>query len=169
MGVTGYVHSTKVRSSKTLTTHRLYDIIGYGEVWPLAAYAARHFEQHKRPLRIAVDEACWRFTNLTVITSSDLSLKPSLITLFAISARAGSKDQGRRASSESCGESDIVADFATVATQRPVALRQRRSKAAMEKEEERRRASRPHPARADSKAVPAIEGSLPRGSWRSRS
>ncbi|KAK5121673.1 hypothetical protein LTR85_004845 [Meristemomyces frigidus] len=31
----------------------------------IADYAARHFEKHKRPLRIAVDEACWRFTNLT--------------------------------------------------------------------------------------------------------
>ncbi|KAK5722230.1 hypothetical protein LTR17_014333 [Elasticomyces elasticus] len=35
------------------------------EIVHLAEYAARHFEQHKRPLRIAVDEACWRFTNLT--------------------------------------------------------------------------------------------------------
>ncbi|KAK5734223.1 hypothetical protein LTR17_009054 [Elasticomyces elasticus] len=35
------------------------------EIVHIAEYAARHFEQHKRPLRIAVDEACWRFTNLT--------------------------------------------------------------------------------------------------------
>ncbi|KAK5700682.1 hypothetical protein LTR97_005199 [Elasticomyces elasticus] len=35
------------------------------EVVHIAEYAARHFEQHKRPLRIAVDESCWRFTNLT--------------------------------------------------------------------------------------------------------
>ena len=44
---------------------RLYDVIGEGEVHALADYAARHWQQHKRPLRIAVDEACWRFTNLT--------------------------------------------------------------------------------------------------------
>lgn len=36
-----------------------------GEVVHIAEYAARFFEKHKRPLRIAVDEACWRFTNLT--------------------------------------------------------------------------------------------------------
>lgn len=40
-----------------LKTCRLYEIIGDGEVWSLPEYAARHFEQHKRPLRIAVDEA----------------------------------------------------------------------------------------------------------------
>jgi Holliday junction resolvase YEN1 len=40
-----------------LMEYRLYEIIGDGEVWSLAEYAARHFEQHKRPLRIAVDEA----------------------------------------------------------------------------------------------------------------
>jgi Holliday junction resolvase YEN1 len=44
---------------------RLYDVIGEGDVHSLADYAARHWQQHKRPLRIAVDEACWRFTNLT--------------------------------------------------------------------------------------------------------
>ena len=27
----------------------------------IAVLAARHFEEHKRPLRIAVDEACWRY------------------------------------------------------------------------------------------------------------
>lgn len=31
----------------------------------LADYAKRHFEKHKRPLRIAVDEACWRFTTFS--------------------------------------------------------------------------------------------------------
>ena len=31
----------------------------------IADYAAQHFRKHGRPLRIAVDEACWRFTNLT--------------------------------------------------------------------------------------------------------
>ena len=40
-----------------LTLDRLYDVIGDGEVWSLPNYAAQHFEQHKRPLRIAVDEA----------------------------------------------------------------------------------------------------------------
>lgn len=31
----------------------------------IADFAADHFKQHHRPLRVAVDEACWRFTNLT--------------------------------------------------------------------------------------------------------
>ncbi|KAI7238291.1 hypothetical protein KC330_g2588 [Hortaea werneckii] len=43
----------------------LWDVIGEGEIVHVADYAARHFQTHKRPLRIAVDEACWRFTNLT--------------------------------------------------------------------------------------------------------
>ncbi|TKA30119.1 hypothetical protein B0A50_02838 [Salinomyces thailandicus] len=43
----------------------LWDVIGDGEIIHIADYAAQHFEKHKRPLRIAVDEACWRFTNLT--------------------------------------------------------------------------------------------------------
>ena len=43
----------------------LWEVLGDGEVIHIADYAARHFKQHKRPLRIAVDEACWRFTNLT--------------------------------------------------------------------------------------------------------
>ncbi|TVY37726.1 Flap endonuclease GEN-like protein [Lachnellula occidentalis] len=41
--------------------YRLWDKLGQGEVIEIAAYAARHFEQHKRPLRIAVDEAIWRY------------------------------------------------------------------------------------------------------------
>ena len=40
-------------------------MLGEGEIWTLPDYAAHHFEKHKRPLRIAVDEACWRFNNLT--------------------------------------------------------------------------------------------------------
>lgn len=43
----------------------LWDVLGDGEIWSIADYAARFFEQHKRPLRIAVDEAGWRFNNLT--------------------------------------------------------------------------------------------------------
>ncbi|KXT05469.1 hypothetical protein AC578_10974 [Pseudocercospora eumusae] len=42
----------------------LWQVLGEGEVTELADYAAAHFEEHKRPLRIAVDEACWRFRNL---------------------------------------------------------------------------------------------------------
>ena len=48
-----------------LSLYRLWEILGEGEVWSLADYAARFFEQHGRPLRIAVDEANWRFCNLT--------------------------------------------------------------------------------------------------------
>ncbi|SMR62952.1 unnamed protein product [Zymoseptoria tritici ST99CH_3D1] len=43
----------------------LWDVLGQGEIWHIADYAAAHFKEHKRPLRIAVDEATWRFTNLT--------------------------------------------------------------------------------------------------------
>lgn len=43
----------------------LWDVLGEGEVRHIADYASDHFKQHGRPLRIAVDEATWRFTNLT--------------------------------------------------------------------------------------------------------
>ncbi|KAK4553765.1 hypothetical protein LTR86_009263 [Recurvomyces mirabilis] len=44
----------------------LWDVINdASEIVHIADYATRFYEQHKRPLRIAVDEACWRFTNLT--------------------------------------------------------------------------------------------------------
>ncbi|TKA64300.1 hypothetical protein B0A55_09775, partial [Friedmanniomyces simplex] len=44
----------------------LWDVLNdAGEIVHIADYAARRFERHNRPLRIAVDEACWRFTNLT--------------------------------------------------------------------------------------------------------
>jgi len=39
-------------------------VIGEGEVWHIADFAADWFKKHNRPLRIAVDEACWRFNNL---------------------------------------------------------------------------------------------------------
>lgn len=32
---------------------------------PIAQLAEEHFRKHGRPLRIAVDEADWRFNNLT--------------------------------------------------------------------------------------------------------
>ncbi|TGO68157.1 hypothetical protein BOTNAR_0029g00250 [Botryotinia narcissicola] len=39
----------------------LWDFIAdYKEIVDLAEFASQHFEQHKRPLRIAVDEATWR-------------------------------------------------------------------------------------------------------------
>ena len=65
MGITGQVEIHNIECVAGLTVRRLYDIIGEGEVHSLADYAARHWQQYKRPLRIAVDEACWRFTNLT--------------------------------------------------------------------------------------------------------
>ena len=51
----------------TLTAHphySLWDVIGEGEVWHIADFAADWFKKYNRPLRIAVDEACWRFNNL---------------------------------------------------------------------------------------------------------
>lgn len=44
---------------------RLWDIIGEGQVTSIAKLASECFKNHGRPLRIAVDEAAWRFNNLT--------------------------------------------------------------------------------------------------------
>ncbi|KAF3053788.1 hypothetical protein E8E11_007057 [Didymella keratinophila] len=44
----------------------LWDVIrDHEEVIPIARLAEDHFKEHGRPLRIAVDEADWRFNNLT--------------------------------------------------------------------------------------------------------
>lgn len=43
----------------------LWDVLGEGEVRHIADYATEHFKKTGQPLRIAVDEATWRFTNLT--------------------------------------------------------------------------------------------------------
>ncbi|WPG99953.1 PIN domain-like protein, protein [Acrodontium crateriforme] len=43
----------------------LWDVLGEGEVVELAKLSTDHFQKHRRPLRIAVDEAGWRFHNLT--------------------------------------------------------------------------------------------------------
>lgn len=43
-----------------LTETRLWNKLGEGEMMDIATYAAQHFENHKRPLRIAIDEAIWR-------------------------------------------------------------------------------------------------------------
>ncbi|CZS91887.1 uncharacterized protein RAG0_02441 [Rhynchosporium agropyri] len=37
----------------------LWDELGKGDAVKIAVYAAEHFEKHKRPLRIAIDEAVW--------------------------------------------------------------------------------------------------------------
>ena len=45
---------------------RLWNIIkDEDRTFPVAQLAEEHFRQHGRPLRIAVDEADWRFNNLT--------------------------------------------------------------------------------------------------------
>ncbi|KAF3042994.1 hypothetical protein E8E12_009886 [Didymella heteroderae] len=45
---------------------RLWDVIrDHEQVIPIARLAEDHFKEHGRPLRIAVDEADWRFNNLT--------------------------------------------------------------------------------------------------------
>ena len=48
-----------------LTSNSLWDVLGEGEVRHIADFAAEHFKKHGKPLRVAVDEACWRYTNLT--------------------------------------------------------------------------------------------------------
>ncbi len=42
----------------------LWGILGDGDVTSLANLATDFLERHGRPLRIAVDEAAWRFNNL---------------------------------------------------------------------------------------------------------
>ena len=50
-----------------LMCSRLWDTIrDFEEVKPIAQLAEEHYKQHGRPLRIAVDEADWRFNNLTM-------------------------------------------------------------------------------------------------------
>lgn len=49
-----------------LTQRRLWDTIrNFEEVKLIAQLTEEHYRQHGRPLRIAVDEADWRFNNLT--------------------------------------------------------------------------------------------------------
>ena len=43
---------------------RLWEQIGHGEVTDIAEYAAKHLKQTNQPLRIAVNEAYWRYNNL---------------------------------------------------------------------------------------------------------
>jgi Holliday junction resolvase YEN1 len=43
----------------------LWDILGEGEVKSLAQLSTDHWKIHKRPLRVAIDEAGWRFHNLS--------------------------------------------------------------------------------------------------------
>lgn len=46
-------------------TNSLWDILGEGEIKSLAQLSTDHFKKHKRPLRVAIDEAGWRFHNLS--------------------------------------------------------------------------------------------------------
>jgi Holliday junction resolvase YEN1 len=46
-------------------TISLWDILGEGEVKSLAQLSTDHWKIHKRPLRVAIDEAGWRFHNLS--------------------------------------------------------------------------------------------------------
>jgi hypothetical protein len=43
---------------------RLWNVIGLGEVTSIADIAADDYQRNSRPLRIAADEAGWRFNNL---------------------------------------------------------------------------------------------------------
>ncbi|KAG9698716.1 PIN domain-like protein, partial [Aureobasidium melanogenum] len=45
--------------------YSLWDILGEGEIKSLAQLSTDHFQKHKRPLRVAIDEAGWRFHNLS--------------------------------------------------------------------------------------------------------
>jgi Holliday junction resolvase YEN1 len=51
-----------------LTSYRLFDEIkDHDKSVPIAQLAEEHHQRHGRPLRIAVDEADWRFNNLTQV------------------------------------------------------------------------------------------------------
>lgn len=43
----------------------LWDILGDGDVVAIADLATEHFRRTGRPFRVAIDEAGWRFKNLT--------------------------------------------------------------------------------------------------------
>lgn len=43
-----------------LIDSKLWQKLAEGEVMDIATFAAQHFERHKTPLRIAIDEAIWR-------------------------------------------------------------------------------------------------------------
>lgn len=45
--------------------HRLWRLLGDGEVVSMTKIASDHFLQTGRAFRIAIDEAAWRFKNLT--------------------------------------------------------------------------------------------------------
>ncbi|KAF2091399.1 PIN domain-like protein, partial [Saccharata proteae CBS 121410] len=42
-----------------------FEILGDGEIVSLAELSDEYYRRHGRPLRVAVDEAGWRFSNLT--------------------------------------------------------------------------------------------------------
>lgn len=43
----------------------LWDVIGKGEIVTIAKLASDHYEKYDRPFRVAVDEAGWRFNNIS--------------------------------------------------------------------------------------------------------
>ena len=52
--------------SISLTIGRLFDVIKEHDISvPVAQLAEEHHQRYGRPLRVAVDEADWRFNNLT--------------------------------------------------------------------------------------------------------
>ncbi|TVY39171.1 hypothetical protein LSUB1_G004840 [Lachnellula subtilissima] len=78
----------------------LWDKLGQGKVIEIAAYATRHFEQHKRPLRIAVDEAIWRY---------NFYLPPSTVTQTRRNCPPANPNEKKY----------LMARFATAAAQHP--------------------------------------------------
>jgi Holliday junction resolvase YEN1 len=59
------VHRVKQSKPTTMGINGLWDVIGKGELVKLAQYSTDHFNQHGRPLRVAVDEPGWRFNNVS--------------------------------------------------------------------------------------------------------
>lgn len=96
----------------------LWDVIGDGQVISIAKYASDHFEKHGRPLRIAIDEAGWRFNNLNDHQVKQIRGSESRTTTSNVFCSRFP----RGASCESNREADFLPHSASVAFQRQASL-----------------------------------------------
>ncbi|KAL8920792.1 MAG: hypothetical protein Q9172_004332 [Xanthocarpia lactea] len=77
MGVKGSGHPTPLLELE-LTDDRIYSEIGPGERIALSKLAVEHFEQHGRPMRMAIDASIWHFQTQAGKGGSN----PALRTLY---------------------------------------------------------------------------------------
>jgi len=90
-----------------------------GEVKSLAELSTSYFQKHGRPLRIAVDEAGWRFKNLT--DQQVAFVRTSMSSLSAMSKQVLMKHRGT--SCQSDRKSHHVAPSAPYEAQYPADFR----------------------------------------------